>query len=332
MEKTQLTLELVTPMFLNAARSSGPPVLRAAPFRGVARYWLRALAQSRFPGPVPIERLKEIETAVFGSTKVGSFLTLDVSELPGNSLIYSPSIHMLPHREALRKNPLPAPGFVAGRKFLLGIRGRVGLPLPEDGLKALLLWLNLGGIGKRARRGFGSLQCIGVNANSNLPEGISTYFWTNLPNGQQELSQRIFSILNYCLDTTAGTVQTCTNPAALPAASDFTNGLYPAFGKSQWIAVVGKSIEDYSRLMTDFFVNRLNGNRGDPAFGFVHPRPSPSRFASPVHLHIAKSGTGFHPVVTAFYADPTDEDDWNLIYSLMADCLDSYKGIAFYSV
>ena len=323
MEKTQLTLELVTPMFLNAARSSGPPVLRAAPFRGVARYWLRALAQSRFSVPIPIEKLKEIETAVFGSTKVGSFLSLDVSEIPDHPLVSDQRIMMLPHKDGL-----PTPGFLQGGKFLLGIRGRLGLPLPEDGLKTLLLWLNLGGVGKRPRRGFGSLQCVGVNAEANLPEGISTYFWAKLPNSQQELSERVFSILNYCLDTAAGTVQTCTYPAALPAATAFTKGLYPAFGKSQWIVVVGKGFEDYSSLMTDFFVNRLNGNRGDAAFGSATPR-----FASPVHLHIAKSksNAGFHPVITAFYADPTDVNQWNMIHSLMADCLTSYQGTAFYS-
>jgi hypothetical protein len=327
MEKTQLTLELVTPMFLNAARSSGPPVLRAAPFRGVLRYWLRALAQSHFEDPISIEKLKEIETAVFGSTKIGSFLSLDVSALPGNALKNQPSINMLPHRVTLNENPLPTPGFVAGGKILLGIRGRIGLPLPEDGLKALLLWLNLGGVGKRARRGFGSLQCIGVNAEANLPEGISTYFWTKAPNGKGELSQRIFSILNYCLDGKGGSIQSCNTSTALPQASGFSKGKYPAFGKSQWIVVVGEEFDDYTGLMTDFFVHRLNGNRGNAAFGSAKPR-----FASPVHLHIAKSNAGFLPVITAFYADPSDEDDWNLIYSFMADCLDSYKGVAFYSV
>lgn len=329
MEKINLQLELVTPMFLNAARSSGPPVLRAAPFRGVLRYWLRALAPC-YLQPLTQPKLKAFESAVFGNTQVGSAISIDVEK--GRNFSINDCINMLPYRVLLplpkRNKPLPSPGFTNGGNITIRLRGRVGLPIPVEGLKALLLWLNLGGVGKRARRGFGSLQCIGVSPENALPEQPGSYFWPDLPENGQKLADRIFSTLEYCLGRNGGgAIQKCAPPNALPPATGFTQGEYPNFGKGQWIVVIGSTpFKTYQSAMTDFFIYRLAGNRGNPAFGSAN-----RRFASPLHVHIAKTNQDYHLVFTAFFAKPTGLPQWEIIHKLMSDCLIIYNGEAYYS-
>jgi len=322
MEKTQLTLELITPMFLNAARSSGPPVLRAAPFRGVLRYWLRALAQYNLSDPINITDLKEYEGSIFGNTQLGSLISLDVFNNADRPLQINNQINILPHR-----NALPSPGFLNGGRFVLGIQGRVGLSLSEDCLKTLLLWLNLGGVGKRARRGFGSLQCVGIEPDSPIPDSMKSYFRTNLPTDGAQLADHIYSILSYCIGGgTSGSIQRCANATLFPAANYFSKAPYPGFRKGRWIIVVGRgNFRTYENAMIDLFNNRLGMNRGNHAFGSENPR-----FASPVHVHIARSEKGYHTVFTAFYADPTTPDEWTMIHALLANCLEIYNDEALY--
>ena len=50
MQKLTVTLEAVTPLFLGGADPRGSPELRPASFRGVLRFWWRALLQSDVPG------------------------------------------------------------------------------------------------------------------------------------------------------------------------------------------------------------------------------------------------------------------------------------------
>ncbi len=63
-----VTYRVVTPMFCAGADAKRPE-LRAASFKGVLRYWWRALAWSRFDGN--LEDIKRQEDELFGSAVVG---------------------------------------------------------------------------------------------------------------------------------------------------------------------------------------------------------------------------------------------------------------------
>ncbi len=64
-------LETVTPLLLGGANPRDKPELRAAPFRGVLRYWLRALLAN------PPDLLRQ-EANLLGNTDLGSPVTLRV--------------------------------------------------------------------------------------------------------------------------------------------------------------------------------------------------------------------------------------------------------------
>jgi len=320
MNEFELNLKLITPMFLKADDSSqnGQPVLRAAPFRGVMRYWLRALiSENNVPG------LKEKEGNVFGDTRAGSVVNVNFI----NHSQLNTSMHpMLPHRIMSGKNPLNALGFTEGQNIRMRIRGRSGLTFDDKAILSLLFFLNLGGIGKRTRRGFGSLQCTQVDFSSALlAEKIAEKFWNNNPEDGQELISRIESLLQLLPNSN---VIIGNNLANL---NHYQIAEYPSFKNSCWAIVVGdvgvNAFQDYTALMQDFWCNHLRTapNMDQFAYGCANPR-----HASPLHVHIAQSNAGYHIVLTAFFAKPTNQNQKKKIYDLLQECCQAYHGTAFY--
>jgi CRISPR-associated protein Cmr1 len=163
-------MEVVTPLFLAGADQSRAE-LRAPSFRGVLRYWLRALLGGILGTTgAGLERLWQEEEAVFGTTKTGSLvvLRLGLDEL-GEAKSFT--------KDQPDRNQPPS-----GRDYLFWSMARLGregvlrwyypegsaftLTLSQRGpertsldraVSALWLLNSLGGLGSRSRRGAGSL-------------------------------------------------------------------------------------------------------------------------------------------------------------------------------
>ncbi|MCU0687067.1 MAG: type III-B CRISPR module RAMP protein Cmr1 [Polyangiaceae bacterium] len=181
----RLQLETVTLAFAAGAtpRRIDPYMpVRPSAVRGALRQWFRAAAAAVLPRPdaeqpkVLPEELARLEAGVFGDTTRAS----SVAVLP-------PSFHA-PEKGLLEDFPLGGPDRVqwAGLRYLgyglfedktrgpqairerqrfelrLALRGGDGRE--QAGLRELLsatlwLWLNLGALGARGRRGFGAIRC-----------------------------------------------------------------------------------------------------------------------------------------------------------------------------
>lgn len=148
----RLTLETVTPLFLGGADPRGQPELRAPPFRGAMRYWLRA-ALGGVIGDGDLSRLHALEQAVFGSTQHGSPVVVRVKE--GAQALRSCATLILPHKQSGSRN-----AFASGQIFELSLHQlRSNDDLVWDAACAsLALMLTFGGVGLRARRGYGTLR------------------------------------------------------------------------------------------------------------------------------------------------------------------------------
>lgn len=153
-KKLTVTLETVTPMFLAGANQQSAE-LRAPSFIGALRYWTRA-ALGGVLGDSNLDALKKAEEEVWGSTNGSGSLTISVSHPE------------LSHR---RINPLPHKntgtsfeGFDAGQKFQLTMTHMRGREQTWDmGVASLLLMLAHGGVGRRSRRGWGTLRIASAN-------------------------------------------------------------------------------------------------------------------------------------------------------------------------
>lgn len=310
-----LDLELVTPLFLGGADARGDPVLRAAPIRGVLRYWLRAWLGAH--GILEEDVLHRGESRIFGDTKAGSAVILRVFSANGQPPTIDKKRPMLPHNP----NKLsPAPAFKEGQSIRLTMLPRPGqVELPPDALTALFLWLHLGGLGKRQRRGFGSFRLAKLTTNNltlpeNLPQSLRS---PALPSDGQALAQSIKETLKWAM----------VAPISLGVRPPF-----PALARDQSRILVCRHAfqsgnPPYQIAMREFWLKALRSSAyADPeAYGFARGR---ERRASPVHLHVARSQKGYHLVLTVLTSEPSPKGEagWQKVTELMEFCCKQWDG------
>ncbi|MFN8458062.1 MAG: type III-B CRISPR module RAMP protein Cmr1 [Anaerolineae bacterium] len=156
------TLEIVTPMFLAGANNQEPE-LRPPSVRGQLRYWLRAALGAVVGND--LESLKQAEAEVFGDTNGAGAVSIRISPLNLQVDKFNP----LPHKEKMS----PFWGFKAGQTFEIRLIQRV----PREttwlaAISALLLMVSFGGLGRRYRRGWGTMKItkIDISKKPNYPK------------------------------------------------------------------------------------------------------------------------------------------------------------------
>ncbi|RMG76657.1 MAG: type III-B CRISPR module RAMP protein Cmr1 [Chloroflexi bacterium] len=159
--KLTVTLETVTPMFLAGANKQQPE-LRAPSIMGALRYWTRA-ALGGVLGDKNIEALKKAEEEVWGSTNGTGSVRIQVVPTSFAKV----SVDPLPHktkREGRSKPQFCYEGVPVRTSFQLVLSQFGGADRTwELGLVAILLMMTYGGVGRRSRRGWGSLLIKEIN-------------------------------------------------------------------------------------------------------------------------------------------------------------------------
>lgn len=145
------TLRAVTPLLIHGAQSDGPAELRPPSFRGEWRYWFRAAAGAVI-GDRNRDGLVKMESAVFGSTDKGSAVTLKITQ----SQVKTAPAKVLPHKQDGGSRS----AISGGEEFEIEISSKpTALPEVWEAAKtSFVLMVTLGGVGQRARRGYGTLQ------------------------------------------------------------------------------------------------------------------------------------------------------------------------------
>ncbi len=204
MQEVTFTLQTITPLFLAGADQTKAE-LRPPTFRGLMRYWLRALLGGLFgTDRKGLEEVIEAETAVFGATDTGSAVSIKVSEASSAPKEFTEQISvrvggkwqatgkgyllwsMARSGRADKGNLKPARWFFPpGTRFQVTLSTRGGNEAKlKQAVAAFWLLTHLGAIGSRSRRCAGSLavQVVGDNA---------TGFPFNAPENAQALKQQI---------------------------------------------------------------------------------------------------------------------------------------------
>lgn len=187
--------ELITPLFGGGAetkKSDEISVVRATEIRGHLRFWWRATRGGQFAA---IEKLKEAEDAIFGSTEMNSALQVEIEIKNRGNAFPDQKDHKGEFQSISSvKSPLSYAAFPLrgeeGAKIIENISFSVTLSYParfgDDINAALWAWENFGGIGARTRRGFGALSLKKINDNA-----------VNLPNSSQIKSAIETSLANF---------------------------------------------------------------------------------------------------------------------------------------
>lgn len=183
------TYRVVTPLFCAGVDQKKPPELRPPSFKGVLRYWWRALAWSLYEGDLGI--LRQREDRLFGSADGGQsrVLVLRLTPAtdpepvaPGKVLSVSASGNRVVGDGArylgyglMAAFDSPKRGTKAGElhracfrpfEFTVQMRGHALDELDLAALKDALTALGtLGGMGARSRRGWGSLVLQSLRVN-----------------------------------------------------------------------------------------------------------------------------------------------------------------------
>jgi CRISPR-associated protein Cmr1 len=287
-------LKLISPAFI-AGTDKNNPEMRAASVRGQLRYWLRAMVGASTDS---LEEVRQRESAVFGSTSIGSKVSVRVY-----GRAKTEKVAMLPHREGTKNNVSKAEAIKLEQRFQLQFATRPGVSLPDDALYALALWSLLGGIGRRSRRMMGAVE---VQPQSDVT-------WYDNYQSPEEFKETILNVLNSALVSPIGTTQVPSFPVLRP--------------NNSWI-IIGAAADSYEEANQKFFRELLRNTTFKPnqdVFGYAKGR---NRRASPLHAQVRRIGDDYYPVITAFRSEPMDKPNYsNILHDFMQAALRHYNGI-----
>ena len=198
---SQHRLELVTPAFLAGAEKEAHDCdLRPATLRGLLRWWWRTM----YVAHLKTDDLRRLETAIWGSAEQGAALALEVQWDKGkNELAIRPAPQAYNKREIEQNHKLArpesrrttqglfyasygmdegpkkryyvAPGFawnvvLNARKSTLESKAVDSSEILRQGEAALWLLCRYGGVGSKARKGFGSFADISIDGIGSLDD------------------------------------------------------------------------------------------------------------------------------------------------------------------
>lgn len=314
-----ITVETVTPLFLGGAKARElAETIRPASIRGQVRYWLRAMLGRSVR---LVEDLQQAEGALMGNTEAGSPVRFQVRS--GQPLAFAEKSDdgrtggrmMLPHRAVVgdSRTPLRERAFVEEQRFDIILSPRPGrYTIPNEVVAATLLWLHLGGLGKRSRRGFGSLQPVKCAASEGVlpPEARE-----HLPNGRPADAAALRKQIGDLLAWVAGLAPAS---AAITPPAPFSVLHEDVAGVRVSDAITGYNLTSYHQAMVPFWKESLRviGSPKEKAFGHTE-----ARRASPFHFHIARGEADYYQVFTTFWADPLPDGDptWTKVGKLLVD-------------
>lgn len=268
MKKTTFECETVTPMFL-AGVDGQTPELRPPSIKGLMRFWWRAMN-----GHLSIKDLKRKESEIFGSSdeKIGrSKFSIRIDDALINldkPYKYKP----LPHHTGDSNCPyLSSCGSKnkpkkCNKGFKLNavkpeIRFKLVLSSPDKYLgidNMIKVTMILGGLGRRARRGFGSFRILKVN-------GQSYNFEYNLK-----------YILNLVNDISNGKYEIENSRIVL---KESLNAQYPFLKEIQ----SGKEYDSWEELLDK--IGEASHKHNIDSLGFAEGK---NRLASPIYVSVLK--------------------------------------------
>lgn len=373
MEKVTFEVETITPLFLAGNDQIERDVtqkeendiiktfkdwhiraeIRAASFRGLMRYWERALVGGVLQ---TLDEVRQYEQKLFGATDCGSVITVRVTQPTETAQIYQ-------KEKAEKKYPDEVKNGIYGRNYLfwsmdksgkkfksnfkaarfyypdgttfkvtLSIHGHEDKEKLEQAVVTLWLLTQLGGIGSRSRRCAGSLtaKVSSDKRQYKLPEKLLSLFEpTDTPEAlQKQLEEGIkFARELYGFKEGASGLPQKFDVLAKGACRIWV--LHDGWKTvNEAMGVIGKSLQDYRRSITTtngIYALMRRKVFGLPIIGFIPPQfrqfqeeLEKSRRSSPLMLKVTKLTNGEFVVVAVLF-ETLDSDGSRPDYNLIQD-------------
>lgn len=261
-----------------AGADNRTPELRAPSFKGVMRFWWRAVQVES-----NLDKLRKQEAMIFGGAGEGkgkSSFKIRVNQEAYKTTSYKPLPHHTGGSDCFCVRELgihrcrkgwQQPAFAANMNFSVSL-GYDSLPDGFTGkqLEALFILTSiLGGVGKRSRRGFGSFRIESIN-NCSLSKVLNLNYIQSL---LDVLAPGKFDIAG----TTIILTGTCT--AGYPYLREI---------------VIGRQYRSAYTLLEE--IGQASHNHSGAHLGFAHRR---QRLASPIYVSvITDNDLSYRPIIT----------------------------------
>ncbi len=238
MEEVTLKCEVITPMFM-AGADGKTPELRPSEFKGMMRFWWRAIKAMD-----NICELRKEEAKIFGGTGTGEGKSKVGIRILKNE-IQKEAYRPLPHSQNKR---FVLQAVMPGSKFEVSLfcRDKSECIFYKN---IFILSALLGGFGKRARRGFGSIKIEGEEINLDII------------NNRLNLIQESFSVANTKIVNKNG------------------SGYYPWIKEIQ----IGKKYSDTDTLLK--VIGQASHEHNDPSLGNADPRMASPVYVSVIEIN-----------------------------------------------
>ncbi len=264
MKTITFTCEIITPLFLAGADGTTPE-LRAPSIKGALRFWWRAMN-----GHLSLTKLKQREAEIFGGTETGQGRSKVIIRFSDEKLETS-EVKLVPHKN------FKLPAFKTGQKFT------VHLSLVADHenfnaeqLKALfILTCTLGGLGKRTRRGMGSIRIKEIDKVAFSYTTLKEIF-----NHLEKINKGKFRL----------------DKEGLIRSNFGQPENYPYIKQIQ----LGSRTVDLMKISTA--THNFKGTKNyEPSLGYAG---RDGRFASPIYVSMILVGNELRPIITTLNAVP----------------------------
>ncbi|RLI60785.1 MAG: type III-B CRISPR module RAMP protein Cmr1, partial [Candidatus Thorarchaeota archaeon] len=272
---------------------------------GALRFWLRALLGGII-GDDKLNDLRKAESAVFGSTEGASPVVVRlIGEDQAQS--YRPLLH----------NPskmFTFQGIKPGQLLTMTLLPRPPhRTIPEAACGALLVFLLLGGLGKRSRRGFGSF--IARSISGEFPLQLPDYSDAN------RFAKQLPSLIQQAIEVIESFAQILKLDTGTPITPPQFAVLH---NKQSKVLFCKKPFPKWEEAMEAFWkVLRSDSYRDNHVFGFTKV----GRQASPLHLRIVKLGEGYHILLTAFRIRfVSQQPSWEVMQKFLEECKQKWEG------
>ncbi|GAK51212.1 CRISPR-associated RAMP protein, Cmr1 family [Candidatus Moduliflexus flocculans] len=261
MHSITFELETITPMFMYGADQNHAE-LRPPSFKGMMRFWWRAMRADD-----DVKTLSKDEAHLFGGTDKGQgrskiivrFLSYEISQILAPLLPHD--LKRMPQRKAIK----PDYHFTCNVTLTTTSENE-----KQELVAAFKCALLLGGMGKRSRRGYGS---VSYRAFETIPQFIE-----ELVTSSQSLSKIPFDQKNL--------------PNAICLKKRTLNEKEPEYPRILEIFVGTKGLGRDVLLKK---IGEASHTHTNPALGTVANK---KRFASPVIVTVVKTAQAYHPVIT----------------------------------
>lgn len=264
MKTLVLTCKLITPMFMAGADGKSPE-LRPSEFKGMMRWWWRAIKSEN-----NINELRKEEAEIFGGAGENqgkSKVKIKIlSQLQDRDEIFE--YQLLPHRHTFKLKAVK-PGKEIKIEFSM-------VSQIENEVKNLIyLSFILGGFGRRSRRGFGSMELIDPKIEISL----------------EELINLLTPISNKYKIANSG----CAN--GIKAICNYNNNQKGA--KYPWIREIilsNKNFNNYDEILKA--IGSASHCKRDLSLGNANPRMS-----SPVYVSVVRTNNKLRPIITVLNSE-----------------------------